>query len=115
MHTSNTPFNWPKARSITFALLSLGLPILALIPLPGQAIPGTSPTAPGDYRLTLAALGLSLVCAVAAVAGARRVAATASSRLSVILASGGLLLSAYLLWSLIGTCGLGVLGGTCAA
>ncbi len=113
MHLSNSRFTWAHVSTIGLALLSLVLPVLALLPLPGRTVPADMPANSGNYQLMVVALGLSLLSAGGAFVGARRLAQAGIRRLSIALAIGGLLLSAYLLWTLVGTCGLAVLGGTC--
>ncbi len=66
-----------------------------------------------DYRPMVAALVLAIACAVGAFVSNRGLGPAWVRRLSVGLASLGMLLSAYLLWVLIGTCGAGVIVGSC--
>lgn len=96
------------------ALLSLALPVAALIPLPGQAPVGAAAAAPNDYRLMVAALFVALLCSIISILGAARVSRRGSRWLVVGVAMGGLILGGYLLLALIGTCGIGVLSGACA-
>ena len=98
---------------IGLGLLSLVLPVTAIIPR--QALPAsfTNPANLSDYRLTVAALLLGLACGIGALAASRMAPGVGVRRLSVVLASAGLLLGAWLLWTLVGSCGTQVLWGSC--
>lgn len=102
------------AVSLGMALMSLALPVAALMPLPGRTTYGTATAPQNDYRLMVAALFVALLLATVSILVSARVLQRSVRWLVVGLATGGLLLSGYLLLGLIGTCGLGVLGGTCA-
>ena len=113
MHTSEARFGWQRGWVIGLALLSLIVPVAAGFLRNEPTIPFADPARLSYYRQTVVALVLGLACAAGAFVGMRRVPAAGLRWLSVALASLGVLVSAYLLWALIGTCGLGVLGGAC--
>ena len=98
---------------IGLGLLSVVLPLTAIIPR--QALPAsfTNPANLSDYRLTVAALLLGLACGIGALVASRRAPAAGVRRLSVVLASAGLLFSVWLLWTLVGSCGVQVLWVSC--
>ena len=110
MDTRQSGSGWQRGWAGALALLSFILALVALIPL---QVPATNTANEGGYGLTVAVLLLAIVCAVGALAGNRRLLPAWVRWLSLILAGLGLLVSAYLLLVLIGTCGAGVLGGTC--
>ncbi len=99
MHAPDVKRTWQRGGMIGLALLSLAVPIAAIL----------------LNRQTVSILILGMACAVGAVAGARWLTPTWVRRLSIVLATLGLLISAYVLWVQIGLCGTGVLWGTCRA
>ncbi len=113
MYTGEGKFGWQRGWVIGLALLSLLVPVAAgfLRDEPGGAF--TDPARLSYYRQTVAALGLGIACAIGAFVANRSVAPASLRRLTVVLAGLGVLISAYLLLALIGTCGVGVLGGAC--
>ena len=113
MHASEAKFGWQRGWAIGLALLSLVLPAAAVFPRRAPAVPLADPAGVNDYRLTVAALGLALACAVGTFIGQRALRPARLRWLSIVLASLGVLLSAYLLLALIGTCGVGVISGVC--
>ena len=113
MSTSEAKFGWQQGWLITLALLSLVVPVVAVFVRNEPVVPFADPARLSYYRQTVVALGLGLACALGTFAGARSVASSGLRRLSMGLVAGGLLLSAYLLWTLIGSCGLQILWGTC--
>ena len=116
MHASEAKFGWQRGWVIGLALLSLVLPVAAVFPLfprRGPAVPLADPAGVSDYRLTVAALGLALACALGTFIGQRALRPARLRWLNIVLASPGMLLSAYLLLGLIGTCGVGVIWGVC--
>ncbi len=104
---------WQRGWVIGLALLSLLVPVAAGYLRTEPLVPFADPARLSYYRQTVVALVVGLACAAGAFAGIRTVPAAGGRRLSVALASLGVLISVYLLWALIGTCGLGVLGGAC--
>ena len=113
MHASEAKFGWQRGGVIALALLSLVLPMAAVLPVREVVVPFTDPAGVNDYRLTVAALVLGLVSAAGAFIGTRALRPASVRWLSVGVATLGLLLSAYLLFTLIGTCGAGVITGMC--
>ncbi len=113
MRTTGASHPWRGGWVIGLALLSLVMPVVAGFLRNEPLVPFADPARVSYYRQTVAALVVGLACAAGAFAGIRRTPAPGIRRLSVTLASLGALLSAYLLWVLIGTCGLAVLGGSC--
>ena len=99
MHAPDVKRTWQRGGVIGLALLSLALPLAATV----------------LNRQTIATLILGLACAAGTVVGARWLTPAWVRRLSVVVATLGLLISAYLLWVQIGLCGTGVLWGTCRA
>ena len=113
MRTTGARFGWQGGWVIGLALLSLVLPVAAVVPVRRVAGPLMDAAGANDYRLTVAALVLGLVCAAGAFIGTRALRPAGARWLSLGVATLGLLLSAYLLFTLIGTCGAGVIAGTC--
>ena len=113
MHAGEAKFGWQHGGVIALALLSLVLPVAAVVPVRRVAVPFMDPAGVNDYRLTVAALILGLVCAAGAFIGTRALRPAGMRWLSVGVATLGLLLSAYLLFTLIGTCGAGAITGMC--
>ena len=113
MHTAGANQPWRRGWIIGLALLSLAVPIVAVLPRSEPLVPFDDPARLSYYRQSVAAIALALASAIAAFVGQRSLAPAGVRWLSVALASLGVLISAYLLWALIGTCGLGVLGGQC--
>ncbi len=99
MHATNVKRTWQRGGMIGLALLSLAVPLAAIV----------------LNRQTLSTLILGMACGVGAIVGARWLTPAWARRLSMVLATLGLLISAYLLWVHIGLCGPGVLWGTCRA
>ena len=117
MYTPEAKFRWQCIRVIGLALLSLILPVLAIWPVKVSTAPFPSQTSQSDYRPMVALLVLAIACAVGAFAhrapGVRGLLPTSVRWLSMVLATLGLLLSMYVLWTVIGTCGAGVIVGRC--
>ena len=117
MHAREARFGWQRGGVIALALLSLVLPVAAVVPVRSEVVPFMDPAGVNDHRidllLTVAVLVLGLVCAIGAFIGMRGLRPGGVRWLSVGLATLGLLLSAYLLVTLIGTCGAGVISGMC--
>ncbi len=113
MNGTEATFNWQRGAIVGLALLSFILPVVSIIPRYAPLAPFGAPASLSDYRLTVAALVLGLACGVGAFIGSRRAAAGGSRWLSVLMASGGMLVSGHLLWSLIGSCGVQVLWAAC--
>ena len=113
MYTTGASHPWRRGWVIGLALLSLVVPVATVFLRNEPAVPFADPARLSYYRQTVVALVVGLACAAGAFAGMRMVPASGLRWLSVALASLGVLISAYLLWALIGTCGLGVLGGAC--
>ncbi len=111
MYTPQAKPAWQRNGFIGLALLSLILPLTVIVPRQTPAL--TNPASLSDYRMTVAALLLGLACGIGALAASRRVPAAGVRRLSVVLASAGLLLGAWLLWTLVGSCGAQVLWDAC--
>ena len=113
MHTSEARFGWQRGWVIGLALLSLVVPVAAGFLRNEPTVPFADPARLSYYRQTVVALVLGLACAIGAFVGIRTVPASGVRWLIVALAGLGVLISAYLLLALIGTCGVGVLGGAC--
>ncbi len=113
MITRETKLGRLHGWGIGLSIMSLILPVAAIFPLRVSTSPGTSPAGTGDYRLTVVALVLGLAFGVGASIANSAPAPSWLRGLSVVLASLGMLLGGYLLVTLIGTCGLGVIGGVC--
>ncbi len=99
MHTQQTKPTWQRGWVITVALLSLAAPLAAL--------------ALGSESSMAGALVFGLVCAAGVFVGDRALAPAWLRLLSRAAATLGALIGAYLLWSLVGTCGAQVLLGIC--
>ena len=113
MHAREARFGWQRGGVIALALLSLLLPVAAVVPVRRVEGPLMDAAGANDYRLTVAVLVLGLVCAIGAFIGMRAMRPGGVRWLSLGLATLGLLFSAYLLMTLIGTCGAGVIWGMC--
>lgn len=113
MSTPDAPFGWRRGWVIGLALLSLVVPVAAAFFRSEPLVPFADPARLSYYRQLVVALVVGLACALGAFAGARTMPATGSRRLTMGLVSGGMLLSVYLLWVLIGSCGVQVIWGSC--
>ena len=113
MYTPESKFGWQRGWVIGLALLSLIVPVAAIVLGNEPMVPFADPARVSYYRQTVAALVLGLASAAGAIVVARTLRPAWLRRLGVVLAGLGVLISAYLLWALVGTCGLGVLGGAC--
>ena len=113
MSTPDAPFEWRRGWVIGLALLSLVVPVAAVFFRSEPLVPLADPARLSYYRQMVVALVVGLACALGAFAGARTMPASGSRRLSMGLVSGGMLLSLYLLWVLIGSCGVQVIWGSC--
>ena len=95
------------------AILSLGMPLLAVwlsraaSNILAQAVGAT------DYRAAVAALAVGVAGGIVTLLGSRAVLPAWLRWAVVAMASVALLISAYLLWTLIGQCGLQVVWGVC--
>lgn len=92
------------------ALASVVLPVAAVLPRTMVA----NPNNPSSYRFTVVALGIALVCAIITFVFNHMLAPTWLRQLSMWMASLGVLFALYLLMTLIGTCGLQVIWGSCS-
>ena len=113
VNTTQSKLTNVHAWVIGFALLSLIMPVAAGILRQEPAVPFSDPAHVSYYRQTVAALILGLVSAVAAFVGNRTLRPAWFHRLSLLLVSLGVLLSLYLLSTLIGSCGAQVITGMC--
>jgi hypothetical protein len=95
------------------ALMSFVLSLAAAFPRMQSVAPGGNPASLGNYGLTVVALVIGIGCAIGALIFNRALTPAWFRWLSVGMAGLGVLLAAYLLLALIGTCGVGVLGGVC--
>lgn len=73
----------------------------------------TNPVYLGDERLTLAALLVGVVCAIGALSVNRAVPSFGLRWLCVAVAAFGGIAGGYLMWGLIGNCGLQVIWDVC--
>ncbi len=113
MYTTKAKLGWQCGWVIGLALVSLVVPLATGILRQEPVAPFADPAHLSYYRQTVVALVLGLVCAVGALVGTRALMAAWLRWLSVVLASGGVLISGYLLWTLIGSCGVQVLWTSC--
>jgi hypothetical protein len=113
MQTLEAKRPWQPGWALVLAVLSLLVPVAAIFLRPEPAVPFAHPDHVSYYRQTVAALIFGMTCAAGALVGIRVLTRTWLSWLSVVLAILGLLISAYLLVALIGTCGGQVLWGMC--
>ncbi len=113
MRTTGANHPWRRGWVLGLALLSLAVPLVAIFLRSEPLVPFDDPARLSYYRQTVVAVALALAAAVAAFVGQRTLAPASIRLLSVLLASLGLLVGAFLLWTLIGTCGLQVIWGQC--
>jgi hypothetical protein len=104
---------WQRGWVIGLALLSLVVPVAAGFLRTEPLGPFADPVRLSYYRQTIVALAIAIACAAGAFVGARSLRSTLFRWLSVVFATLGVLLSAYLILGLIGSCGLPVLWGVC--
>ncbi len=112
MSTPDAPFAGRRGWVVALALLSLVVPVVAVFVRSEPLVPFGDPVRVSSYRQLLLALVLGVTCALGAFAGSLALPTSGSRRLSVGLGSGSLLLCAYLLWTLIGSCGVQVIWGS---
>jgi small-conductance mechanosensitive channel len=116
MHASPDTVLWQRSAAIGLALLSLTVPLLAIVVQNIENIASaslTTPDHPGDERLILAALLVGIVSAVGALVVTRTLPPSRFRWLSGAVAALGGLVSAYLIWTLVGSCGLEVIWNVC--
>jgi hypothetical protein len=113
MQTLEAKRPWQPGSVLVLALLSLLVPLAAIFLRLEPAVPFAHPDHVSYYRQTVAALILGMACAAGALVGIRVLTRIWLRWLSVVLAILGLLIGAYLLVALIGTCGGKVLRGVC--
>lgn len=112
MYAMDNKPTWQRGWVIGLALLSLVVPVAAGFLRSEPMVPFADPARLSYYRQTVAALGLGIVFAIGTFMTNRALRPAWFRWLSVVLASLGVLISAYLLLGLIGTCGVGVIGGS---
>lgn len=113
MNTPQLNHTWQRGWVIGLALLSLVVPVVAGWLRDEPAVPFADPARVSYYRQTVAALAFGLICAVGTFVASRTLAPAWFRWLTVLMASLGVLISVFLLWALIGTCGLAVVWGSC--
>lgn len=113
MHTATDTFGWRRNGAMGLALLSLILPIFASLPLNIASVSFTNSTQPHDARLTVVALLLGIISAIGALIATNGWRPLVVRRLTVAGAALGGLVSGYLMWTLIGSCGLQVIWDVC--
>ena len=113
MDTHETRFPGQYSWMIGLALLSILVPLAAIVFRNEPMVPVADPARVSYYRQMVAALVLGIACAVGALIGTRRLVQASMRWLVVSLATLGLLISAYLLAALMGTCGPQVILGAC--
>ena len=114
MYTRGANHPWRRGWVLGVALLSLAVPLAAVFLRSEPLVAFGDPARLSYYRQTVIAIALALAAAVAAFVGQRTLTPVWARQLSVVLASLGLLIGVYLLWTLIGTCGVPVLWGNCS-
>ncbi len=110
-----TRANNPGRRGLVaaLALTSLAVPVAVVVPAVASSAPAGSLAGASHYGLTVLGLVIGLTSALGTLVFNRALAPAWLRWLAVGMASLGALFAAYLLFTLIGTCGLGVLGGAC--
>ncbi len=104
---------WQHGWVISLALLSLVVSVAAGFLRTEPLGPFGDPARLSYYRQTIVALAVAIACAAGAFVGTRTLSPSLSRWLGVAFATLGVLLSAYLLLALVGTCGVQVLWGVC--
>jgi hypothetical protein len=113
MHTPEAKRTWQPGWVLGLALLSLVVPVAAVFLGQEPTGPFTDPAHVSYYRRTVAALVLRITCAAGAFVGNRVLTPAWLRWLSGMVATLGVLISAYWLWVLIGMCGSQVIWGVC--
>ncbi len=111
--TPDAKFGWQRGWLIVLALLSLVVPVVAIFLRNESVVPFADPARLSYDRQTVVALFLGLASALGAFAVTRTVPSSELRRLGMVLLTGGLLLNTYLLWTLIGSCGLQIFWENC--
>jgi protein-S-isoprenylcysteine O-methyltransferase Ste14 len=114
MHTSRSKLEWQRGWVVGLALLSLIVPVGAVLLRTEPAVPFADPAHLSYYRQTVAAIVLGLAAAAGAFVATRSLTPAWLRWAGVALASLGMLLGVLLLLLLIGSCGAGVILGVCA-
>ena len=114
MYASEAKPRRQRGWAIGLAVLSLLVPLVVIFLRQEPGVPFAHPDHQSYYRQTVAALVLAMACAAGALVGTWMLTPAWLRWLSAILATLGLVVSAYWLWALIGTCGVQVLSGVCA-
>jgi hypothetical protein len=112
-HVFETKHRWRRAWVAGAALLSIALPILFVFLRQEPAGSFNDPARISYYRQTILALVLGFAAAGGALAGSRALLPAGLRWLSIALAILGILIGAYLLLGLIGSCGASIVWGVC--
>ncbi len=113
MHTSGSKLEWQRGWVVGLALLSLIVPVAAVFLRTEPAAPFADPAHLSYYRQTVAAIALGLAAAAGSFVATRSLTPVWLRWTGVALASLGIVIGALLLLLLIGSCGVGVIGGMC--
>ena len=113
MDATHSTVPWRRGWVAGLAVASLILPMVAAFSGDRAAQIGDA-AFQADHRLTVAALILGIAAAASTLVFNRWLTPAWLRWLSVGLATLGVMIAAYLLVALIGTCGFAVLGGACA-
>jgi hypothetical protein len=112
-HLNETKHLWRCGWVATAAMLSVALPVLFVFLRQEPAGPFEDPARMSYYRQAIVVLVLGLVAAGGALAGSRALQPAWLRWLSVVVAILGVLVGAFLLLGLIGSCGAPILWGVC--
>ncbi len=96
MRIPETKFDWQRGWVVVLALVSLVVPVAAVMLRQEPVEPFTDPARVRYYRQTIATLIVGLACAVGAFIGIRTEPTAGIRWLSVVLASVGALANAFL-------------------
>jgi hypothetical protein len=102
-----------QGRTVGLSLLSLIVPLTVIISRDTASTLLTNSAYLGDERLTLAALLTGIGCAIGALIVNRAAPPSWMRGLSIAIAALGGLIGAFLMWGLIGSCGMQVIWDAC--
>lgn len=113
MNTRQASQVWQRVLVVGCALLSVAVPVVALFARQLPQPPLADLADQHSYQPLLGALALGVGCAVVAFTLIRALTPPLLRYLSAGVASLGLLFVLYVLWALVGVCGIQIVLGVC--